>query len=197
MNDLVYSDIFGESWKAIKDDLALVAGLSLVYFFGAWVLAHIPLINFLVLGPLAMGYLRCLMQIRKKETIGYQDFFWGFLDFNRFLNIIILHLLISFGTALGFILLIVPGIWFVVSTLFAMSIFVTEKSDGITAIQKSIELCKGRWWNIAGFVLVISLINMAGVLCLGIGILLSIPISFLSMLIALEKLRPKAAVVEV
>jgi hypothetical protein len=188
MKELVYSDVFKEAWEALKGDLALVAGLTAVYIFGIWVVNYIPFVNFIVVGPLIMGYTRCLIQIRKKEVIGYNDFFWAFTDFNRLAHAVILGILGSIGTAIGFVLLIVPGIWFLVSNSFSSAIFLTLKPDGIEAIKMSMDLVRGRWWNIAGFMFMIFLINLAGGLCFVIGLLVTVPVSMLSTVIALEKI---------
>jgi hypothetical protein len=193
MKELAYSDVLKESWDALKNDLALIAGLTAVYIFGIWVVNHIPFVNFIVVGPMIMGYTRCLIQIRKKEVIGYNDFFWAFTDFNRLAHAVILGILTSIGTAIGFVLLIVPGIWFMVSSTFSNAIFLTLKQDGIEAIKMSMDIVRGRWWNIAGFLLLIMIINIAGGLCFLLGLLVTVPVSMLSMIVALEKLTEVSA----
>ncbi len=197
MKELVYSEVLKESWAALKSDLALVAGLTAVYFFGVWVINHIPVVNVLVVGPLLMGYVKCLIQIRKKEVIGYQDFFWAFQDFNRLAHAVILGILGTIGMAIGFVLLIVPGIWFLVANYFASTIFVTQKEDGIEAIKMSMDLVKGRWWNIAGFIFMVFLLNVAGGFCFLIGLLVTAPVSVLASVVALEKLSQGAPVATV
>lgn len=197
MYKLGYSEIFSEAWAAIKEELALVAGLTFVVCFGMWVLSHIPYINIVLSGGVWIGYMRCLLQIQKKESMGFSDFFWGFTDLNRLLHIVILNFLQLLGIGLGFLFLIIPGIWFMVAGSFAPSIFATTKQDGIEAIKQSMDLVKGRWFNIAGFMFIQALINIAGALCFGIGMLISIPVSVLALLIALKKLQAMTPVTPV
>jgi uncharacterized membrane protein len=189
MKKLVYSEVFNGAWAAIKDDLALVMGLTLVILFGSWVVMLVPYIGFVLVAPLSLGYYRALMKIRQKQTIGYEDVLWGFTDFNRLLHALILNLIISVGLAFGLCLLVFPGIWFLVAALFAWPLFATDTPDGVQAIQKSIALVKGRWWNVAGFSFFSFLLLMAGSLFFGIGILITLPLFTIANVIAVEKLQ--------
>lgn len=189
MKHLVYSEVFNDAWASIKDDLALVIGLTAVMGFGIWVFSLIPYAGFLFTGALTVGYCRALLQIQKKQTIGYQDIFWGFQNLNRFLHIVVLNLVIGIGAFFGFLLLIVPGIWFTVAASLSASLFVQGTEDGIEAIKKSMDLVGGRWWNIAGFCGVLFLVIMAGCLFFGIGLLLAMPVATMASLIAVQKLK--------
>lgn len=185
---LAYGEILDKSWKALRDELPLVAGLSAVYIFGIWVLSMVPVLGYVIGGPLGLGYLRCLNQIRNKQVIGYQDFFWAFLNFNRFLHSVLMIVLIYIGTAVGFILLVVPGIWFVIASWFCSPAFLLKKDDAVEAVKTSLAVVKNRWFNVFGFVLVIAIINILGALCFFVGLLISAPISVLASLIAFEQL---------
>jgi hypothetical protein len=184
---LIYSDILNESWKSLKGQLPLVAGLSLVFTVGLLVLFKIPFLGQAVMGPFSLGYLKCLLRIRSNETIGYSDFFWGFQEMNRFVHALLLSVLISLGY-LGFIFLLIPGIWWMVASTFANAIFVMGTEDCIEALKKSIALVQGRWWNVAGLIGVLCLINFAGAMCFAIGIFISLPVATLALYIAAEKL---------
>lgn len=185
---LQYGEIFDTAWKAIKDDLALVAGLTAVYIFGAWVFQHVPVLGVIVAAPLGLGYLKCLLQIRAKQVIGYQDFFWAFIDFNRLAHAVLMNVVLYIAYVIGFFLLVLPGIWALVATGFSSQNFVLDKPDAIESIKKSLNMVKGRWWNVFGLFVWIFLINMAGALCLVVGLLITVPISVMSLLIAAEKL---------
>lgn len=73
-----YFEVFEKSWSSIKDNLGLVAALTLVYY-----LSNLSMAVFTIAGPLLSGwffsgYLVCLIKIKNKETIGFKDFFWAF-----------------------------------------------------------------------------------------------------------------------
>jgi len=189
LKDLMYSEILSEAWASIKGDLALAMGLTAVYAFGIWVAHFIPFANFIVIGPLVLGYFRCLLQIQAKQTIGYADFFWGFMDFNRLLHIVIMNAVLAAGIGIGMFLLIVPGIWFMVSSLFSSALFVTANQDGLEVIKQSMDLVKGRWWHIAGFAGLLFVLNFAGCLAFGIGALITGPVTALALINACRQLQ--------
>jgi len=185
---IVYSEVFDSAWKSIKDDLALSAGLTLVFMVGAGVCSKIPVVGTFVTLPFYAGYLRCLMQIRKKETIGYEDFFWGFSQFNRFLHLVLLNVLIGIGAVIGTILLIVPGIWWLIASSFSTQVITLKDIDCIEAMKTSMAMVKGRWWNIFGLMICTGLLVGAGFLCFLVGALIAMPVASLAMIIAAEQL---------
>lgn len=188
MKHLVYSEVMNEAWVSVKDDLALVIGLTAVMGFGIWVFSLVPYAGYFLTGALSVGYCRALLQIQKKQTIGYQDIFWGFQNLNRFLHYLVLNVVMSIGMIFGFFLFVAPGVWFAVAASLATPLFVQGTEDGIEAIKKSMELVRGRWWNIAGFCGILFLLIMAGAMFFGIGLLLAMPLAAMAGLIAVQKL---------
>ena len=184
---LKYSEVIEESWKSIRDQLPLTAGLSLVFMAGMAVLFYIPVVGHILMAPFALGYLKCLIQIRKKENFGYSEFFWAFSNLNRFIHSALLGFLITLGY-LGFILLLVPGIWWFVVSSFSNVIFISGTEDCIEAIKKSMQLVQDRWWNVAGLIGAFSLLNLAGAMFFFIGVIISLPVTTLGLYIAFEKL---------
>lgn len=63
--------------------------------------------------------------------------------------------LMSFAAIFGLILLIVPGVIVMVRGLVVEQIVVREKLSGIAAIRRSFALTKGRFWLLAGRLLVV------------------------------------------
>lgn len=190
---LAYSEVLDSAWKSLKDDLALVAGLTFVWLVGAGLVNAIPMLGNVLSFPLLAGYVRCLLKIRAKENFGYEDFFWGFLNFNRLLHLVLANLLIGLGMVVGLILLLVPGIWWIIASFFTLQNMVLKDVDSVGAIQTSMQQVKGRWWNIFGFALVIGLLNIAGALCFFVGLLVSIPVSALAVVIATEQITLQMA----
>ncbi len=180
------SEIISESWVALSPQLALVAGLSLVFSIGMGILAMVHVVGYLLMAPLTIGYLKCLVQIRNKQVFQFSDLFWCFHNMNRMIHSILLSLIVPLGY-LGFILLI-PGIWWVVASCFSNVLFLIGPEDSIGAIKKSMALVKGRWWNIANLLGLVFLINFAGALCFAVGLLVSLPVTTLALFIAAEKL---------
>lgn len=78
--------------------------------------------------------------------------------------------------AVGTILLIVPGIIWGLTYMFAPYVFVDQKLGVMDSLKRSGEITKGRKWELFGFVILLMLINMAGALVFGIGLVITIPV---------------------
>ncbi len=183
---LNYSEILNVAWSHIKNDLPLAVGLTLVSMMSLAVANWIPFVGSFLNFPLLAGYLRCLLKIRNRETIGYSDFFWGFVNFNRLLHLGLASLLVGLGFILGLILLLFPGIWWIFAAIFTLQLMVLKDLDSVGAIQKSLALVKNRWWNVFGFFVLLAMINFVGSLCFFVGVLISVPLTAMAALSAVE-----------
>ncbi len=76
----------------------------------------------------------------------------------KILSYLWISILVGLITFIGFIFLIVPGIVFAIWFSFAAFILVVEGAKGMSALLKSKEYVKGRWWPVFGRILFISLI---------------------------------------
>lgn len=84
-------------------------------------------------------------------------------------------LLVGLAVGLGLILLIVPGLWLFIRSLFTVTIFVLEGQRGRDAIRRSFALTKGQEWRLTGLYLLSILAGMlVGIL---VGIVQSITIA--------------------
>ncbi|MGC8713456.1 MAG: hypothetical protein ACP5RH_13795 [Leptodesmis sp.] len=62
--------------------------------------------------------------------------------------------------------------------MFALPFAVAQRMDFWTAMEASRKLITKNWFSFFGFALVLFLMNVAGALLLGVGLLVSIPLSF-------------------
>ncbi|GIL17535.1 MAG: hypothetical protein BroJett040_12860 [Oligoflexia bacterium] len=170
------SSIFNKSWAAMKDQLPLVAGLTLVNAVALMTLSMIPLLGAFLSAPISAGYIVCLLKIRKGEAFEYKDFFWGFQDFNRLLHLALLNVLIFLAVLVGVILLVIPGIYVGVAMAMSTQVFVLRKQDAVEAFKYCLQLVSGRWWKTFWILIVIGLIMLAGAICFAIGLLVSTPL---------------------
>lgn len=189
--EVTYSNLFSTSWDAMKNQLFLVAGLTLVWTLGVGALSFIPAIGWMMTGPFTAGYLRSLLKIRSNETIGFEDIFWGFTDVNRLIHLVLVGFLVGVLTLVGFICLVIPGIYLAVATFLATQVLVLHGTDSVESIKRSMEIVKGRWWWFFGLTILIGLLNLAGILCFFVGIFVTIPLSNFIVLHAVEKISPE------
>lgn len=72
--------------------------------------------------------------------------------------IILLGLFVYLATQTGYLLLLIPGIALALYVYFAEYIFATEGLRGLDAMVRSTEIVYGRWWSVAGRLLVVTFV---------------------------------------
>jgi len=98
---------------------------------------------------------------------------------------------ICYGLAVigGFILLVVPGIILIIM-LEMYAYFIVDKNMGpIESLKASRALTKGVRWQLFCFGALILLLNLAGLLCLVVGLLFTIPASSIAAAYVYDQLR--------
>jgi len=137
-------------------------------FFGIFTVVYF----FFLAAPLQYGAKKVFLSIiREDEHINMNDLFYGFKDY---LNIVLTNLLLSAIIGIGFVFLIVPGIIFACRLSFAPYLVVDKKLDAVKAVEESWRMTKGHGWTIFLMALMTIPIGIAGLACLGIGIIFSI-----------------------
>jgi len=106
-----------------------------------------------------------------------------------FLPFLLTHVLYGLLVAAGMLLLIVPGILFAARFGFATWLVVDQKRDPIAALHESWRLTAGRTWLLVKLGLLLLAVNLLGAMALGIGLLLTIPISFMAVAYAFRRLQ--------
>lgn len=98
-------------------------------------------------------------------------------------------ILFSLLLALGLILFVIPGIYVGIRLHF-YKYFIVDKGMGpIEALQASWDLTKGEFLNLLGLVILLFLANFLGVLCLGVGLFVSLPTTMVAHAAAYRKLE--------
>lgn len=97
-----------------------------------------------------------------------------------FLPYLAVKIITTIAVLIGLVLLIIPGIIIALSFLFATYIVVESGKGPIEALKESARITKGHKWALFMLMLALIGINILGLLALGIGLLVSIPVSLLS-----------------
>ncbi|MGH9806506.1 MAG: hypothetical protein ACRD9W_04480 [Terriglobia bacterium] len=109
--------------------------------------------------------------------------FWNFLGAT---------ILTGLAIVVGLVLLIVPGIIFMLMYMFAMFIVIDRGLGPIKAMKESTRITRGYKWQLLGFVLVLTVINLAGALALLVGLLVTVPVTSLAFAHAYRALSANA-----
>lgn len=142
-----------------------------------WVLMLVNAIT-MVLGMVVMlGIIHISLKLYRNQPATLADLWSQFKLLLPYLGANILYGLIVFG---GLLLFIVPGIiWSI--RYFYFSYFMVDKGlRPMAALKESARITQGQTWNLLLFTILQLLIVYLGVLALGVGLLVTIPIAFMA-----------------
>jgi serine/threonine protein kinase/tetratricopeptide (TPR) repeat protein len=149
------------------------------------------ILGILLSGPFMGGlYLYFLKKIRR-EAAGVETAFTGFR--HSFPHLVIAGFLATLLTGLGVLCLILPGIYLFVAWLFTFPLIIDQRLDFWPAMRLSRKVISKHWWKFLGFLVVLGLINLAGVLVCGVGLFITFPITFAALMYAYEDIFGPAA----
>jgi len=105
-----------------------------------------------------------------------------------FLSFLAVRLLVGVIVVIGFVLLIVPGAIAGLMFMFASYIVVDKGLGPIEAMKESKRITDGHKWSLLGFVLLLVLLNILGLVCLVVGLLVTVPVTSLAVVHAYRTL---------
>lgn len=176
---LKLGQLFDRSWNSVKDQLALVAGLSLVAWMGMFAAGSLPLVGWIFNAVISAGYLACLLRVRQKQNFDFADFFWAFGNMNRFLNVILAGVIVLMAIVMGTVFLIIPGLFLWIMLSLTNFILVNGDKDAVTSVKESWVLVSGNWWSVFGLMIFLGGLNILGAMCFFVGLLVTWPITYL------------------
>ncbi len=179
-------------WNIMKDNIWYFLGVLIV----AWALAGVPHIIagilqresiglsffFRIIGWVAdiivsIGLITIALKFLDKQEPKFEDLFSFKPYFWKYLGASILTGLIVW---IGFLLLIVPGIYWALKFQFFGYFVVGQGRDPVEAMRMSSRITHTVKWKLFGFGLVLALINAVGAICLFIGLFVTVPVTLLA-----------------
>ncbi|MDI6852613.1 MAG: hypothetical protein QME75_03270 [Deltaproteobacteria bacterium] len=133
--------------------------------------------------PLVAGFIIVSAKILQKKTPTFMDFFGGF-QFKYFLPLVLLGVVSRVLITIGLFLLVIPGLYLAVSYIFATLLVVDQGLDFWPAMEQSRKFVTPRWFSFFVLLLLLVLVNIAGILALGVGLLVSLPVSWCALVSA-------------
>lgn len=144
-----------------------------VVFVGA-LLGWIPVVGALI----GAGFVRISLDVYDEKDFQVGDLFSEVGKWLKFFLATVLYGLLVFA---GFILCIVPGIYFAVKYLF-FAYYIVEKDYGIMdSFRASGDLTEGNKLDLFVLWVLLGLINAAGAMCLLVGLFVTIPLTLMAM----------------
>jgi uncharacterized membrane protein len=177
--ELTISDYFKNGYEIFKKDFGGFVAYALLVLLIMVVLEYIPVIgsvaSLLIQSPLLAGFLVVARRINFNQSHTFSDFFKGF---KYFVPLVLANLVGGILIAIGLVLLILPGVYLIVAYTLAVPYIVFAGMDFWPALETSRRLINKNWFRFLGLLLLILLLNLGGALFFGVGLLITVPISF-------------------
>lgn len=183
-------------------------GWNLVFSGEFWEVVGVNTLNYLaraaatacyasivVDGPLAAGRdLYFLKKVRGQQA-DLNTAFSGFsIAFSQLFLVYLISLLLA---GLGFLCCVIPGIYLAVAWVFAKTLVIDQRLDFWDAMECSRRVVSRHWFAMLGLLVISGLVMMMGFLALIVGIFITMPVFYASLMFAYEDIfRPKTGTVQ-
>jgi hypothetical protein len=189
---------FSRGWALVRDNFWLLTGATAVVVFLALGLGSIPALgtvaSLVLTFPLWGGLDWLFLKRIRGEPADMSDAFAGFTL--AFAPLVWASIVIQLLTFVGLVLCVLPGIYlFVAWWGFTALIILDKKLDFWPAMELSRQVVNRHWWTVFALVLLVLLVGSAGVLLLGVGVFLTLPLAVAASVYAYEDIfnRPLPA----
>jgi len=124
-----------------------------------------------VVGPIKYSVNWVFLKAVRSEKIEIKDMFAVFQK--NYWNAVIAGVVVMTIVGIGMVMLIVPGIIFAVRLAFVPYLIMDREMEVMDALRGSWEMTKGYGWRIFGMGLLAVPIVILGLICLGVGVIIS------------------------
>lgn len=136
------------------------------------------IVSWLLSSYAALGLVVIGLRVVDKQPVAYKDFFGANRAFGPYL---FASVIASFTIGLGLVFLVVPGIIIAVMWMFYSYLIIDKSLHPIDSFKQSMAMTKGFRWQLSGMLVLLALINFAGILLFGLGLIVTIPITAITM----------------
>ncbi len=136
-----------------------------------------------------IGWVKLLLKLKDgvhtslHELVEHVSLFWKYVGST---------ILLILGAGVGLIFLVVPGIYFILRYYFVTMLVIDKNLSIKEAFKESSLMTDGVKWKILVFLLASVGLNILGVLALGVGLLVSAPVTMLAYIHIYRQLLSKA-----
>ena len=190
--------IFG--WETFKSNywfyLGVIATVGIISWLPEYMRSKLPenarlirniyqLIGIVLSSVVTLGFIKIILNSVDKKKLQYSELF---KNYRFILKYWLAEIIGGLITVAGFFLFIIPGIILAIKFQF-IDYFIIDKGQGpIEAIKSSWEITRGIKWELFVFGLLIIGINLLGLLALGVGIIITYPVTTLAQAYVYRKL---------
>ncbi len=173
----------GRAWDLMLKDFWPIIGVSalLLIILAGTSAVYVGLI---LTGPLMGGLMLYYLKKIRGERARLEDAFSGFTV--AFLQLFLGYLVSTLLTAVGFAFCLLPGIYLIVAWQFTLVLIIDRRMEFWPAMELSRKVISKHWWNFFGFLIVMVLVDILGVLACCIGVFVTLPLTMIALMYAYE-----------
>lgn len=192
MKHFFIGEAIGFGWKSFKSNwksfliidfvVALISFLpsfanSLMGSNFAWAQFIISAIGWIISSIVTLSLIKIILNLIDNKPI---DVTLLFDEYKLLIYYIIGIILTTLITAVGLLLLIVPGIYFTIRLQLWQYYLVDKGCNPITAIKESWKATKGYGWDLMALGFVLGILNLIGLLAIFVGLIITAPVSMIA-----------------
>lgn len=179
----------GEGWALLAGDFVLFVVATLLMMVVMIAAGLIPVLHLFVgpaiAGPLAAGLFVFTANRMLTGRAQLDDVFKGF---NHFVPACVAGLLIGLFITLGALACIIPGLVVSAMYLFTYLFIVDRKMEFWPAMEASHAVVKKNYLGFTFFAIALGLLQLVGVLLLGLGLFITVPLAYAAVTVAYRDL---------
>ncbi len=192
--DFQIQEILEKGWALFKVRPLFHVGFMFIIaatqaFFVIYFEEFVSIYSIILSPAFGAGFYLIANRINQGEYFDFQNYFDGF---KYWFLVVTINLISGILIVLGVFALIIPGVYLGVGYIFSMLFGLFGGFDFWTSMEYSRRLVHTNWWKFFGFILVLFLVNIAGILALGVGLLVTVPLTYLSIYVLFEELTHEA-----
>ncbi len=171
-------DAVKEAWALVKGRLGPLAVGTVIIGLASSALSSTG-IGVLALGPLqGGGFGTVALRAASGRSVELNDFFAGF---SRWKRLVVSGLLVGLVVALGLVVLVVPGLYLAMATAYTPLLVIDRDVPAWAALKTSVEAVNAQLGAHVVVFLVLGALNFGGSLACGLGLLVTIPLTVVTL----------------
>ena len=138
----------------------------------------VTILSYPVVMPIMAGIMMMAINYSRGETLEFKSIFNYYHLMGK---LALAGILIYIMTVIGFILLILPGIYLSIAYIFTFPLIVDKGMNVWDAMELSRKSVTKHWFKIFGLFLILTLFMVVGILTFGIGLIWAVPLMFVTL----------------
>ena len=195
------SAVLSLGWSQFKENAGFWIGAIIVGMIGIGIpgafasalaerygfLSFLFMVVYFVMAILvSIGWVQLAIHTVEKKKLEMATLFTGYKKILPYLGLMILMIIAVYA---GLFLFVIPGVMLITMFFLAPYLVIDQGLGPIAALKESMKLTKGARWDILGFIFVGGIVSILGFLCLGIGMLVTIPVVYIAQAAVYKQLK--------